>query len=59
MIKMEHPQLPRTVDDPPTQLWLKHIDGEVSSKAENLAGRRADVSFRIALGQARFLQRCH
>jgi SWI/SNF-related matrix-associated actin-dependent regulator of chromatin subfamily A3 len=31
MINMEHPQLPKTIDDPPTQLWVMRKDTEVSS----------------------------
>lgn len=30
MIKMEHPELPKTVDDPPAQLWAKREDTQVS-----------------------------
>lgn len=29
MIRMEHPQLPTKVDDPPVQLWLKKEDSKV------------------------------
>lgn len=32
MINMEHPQLPKTVDDPPTQLWVMRKDTEVRSR---------------------------
>lgn len=29
MIQMEHPQLPKTPSDPPTQLWLTKLDAQV------------------------------
>lgn len=38
MIKMEHPQLPKTVDDPPTQLWVMRKDTEVSALAPSWGG---------------------
>lgn len=30
MINMEHPQLPKTIEDPPTQLWVMRKDVEAS-----------------------------
>lgn len=30
MIKMEHPQLPKEIDDPPAQLWVLKEDKAVS-----------------------------
>lgn len=30
MIRMEHPELPKTPDDPPVQLWQMKHDAEVS-----------------------------
>jgi len=29
MIQMEHPELPKTVDDPPVQLWRMRQDDSV------------------------------
>ena len=29
MVKMEHPQLPKTIDDAPVQLWLMKKDSKV------------------------------
>lgn len=31
MIKMEHPELPKTPDDPPVQMWTMKEDSQVRS----------------------------
>lgn len=45
MIKMEHPTLPKKVDDPPVQLWSMKKDENVSTPFLSVNRKRSEIVY--------------
>lgn len=59
MIRMEHPELPKTVDDAPVQLWAKRQDLQVCLPASDLVDYRDRPDLRYEPGRDLLAQYGH